>query len=138
MLSGLEGDSGSVLLRQGSSQSSGLLGSQVLWNQLLAGVQLSDALSLVGVDDSQNSGDVSSDNGDLWHGLGDLLDLQRGQLLLQLKQLLSQLFLGLGSQFSNFNDGLDMLVTVSIIRSEGLHLTDFRVCPELTFLNTII
>lgn len=110
-LSLLKGESLSVLLRQGSSQSSGLLWSQVLWNVLLTSVESSDVLSLKSSDDSQNSSDVSSDNTDLrncWSG--QLLDLQGSQLLLQLEQLLLQLLLGLGSQFCNLNTGLIMLV----------------------------
>lgn len=103
-LSGLLSDSGGILGRQGSSQSSGLLGSQVLRDVLLAGVQGSDVLSLVGVDDSQDTGNVLSDDADVWDGrLGQLLHLQGGQLLLQLQQLLLQLLLGLGSQLSGFD-----------------------------------
>lgn len=109
LLSSLDSQSGGILLGQGSSQSSGLLGSQVLWKVLLASVESSDVLSLSSVDHSQHSSNVLSDGTDLWNGRsGQLLHLQRGQLLLQLSQLLLQLFLGLGFQFSNF-DGL-MLV----------------------------
>lgn len=51
---------------QSSSQSSGLLGSQVLWLVFLTLVQLSDSFSLLQVDDSQNTSNVLSDSLDLW------------------------------------------------------------------------
>lgn len=116
LLLGLLGQSGSILLRQSSSQSSGLLGSQVLWNVLLTSVESSDVFSLGSVDDGQNSSDVLSDNRDLWNSwLGQLLDLQRGQLLLQLDQLLFQLVLGLASQFGNFNTSLEVSIMKGIV-----------------------
>lgn len=118
LLSGLQGDSSSILLGQSSSQSSGLLLSQVLWNVLLTSVQSSDVSSLVSSDHGQNSGDVLSDEGDLWDSwLGQLLDLERSQFLLQLSQLGLQLLLGLSSQFCNVNTGLivSIYITFSFI-----------------------
>lgn len=113
-------DSSSVLLGQGSSQSSGLLLSQVLWNELLVSVESSDVLSLESVDDSQNSGNVLSDNTNLrdsWSG--QLLDLERSKLLLQLEQLLLQLLLRLSSQFGNLNSGL-LVSNVFMVESSAL------------------
>lgn len=98
MLSGLVGDLLSLVLGQLSSDSSGLLGSQVLWLVLLAGVESLDTLSLVSVDDSQNTGNVLSDSVDSWQRwLLQFLHFQVGQLLLQLNQLLLQFLLGLGT-----------------------------------------
>lgn len=98
MLSGLVGDLLSLVLGQLSSDSSGLLGSQVLWLVLLASVESLDALSLVSVDDSQNTGNVLSDGVDSWQRwLLQFLHFQVGQLLLQLNQLLLQFLLGLGT-----------------------------------------
>lgn len=119
LLSGLQGDSSSIFLGQSSSDGSGLLLSQVLWNVLLTSVQSSDVSSLVSSDHSQNSGDVLSDEGDLWDSwLGQLLDLEGSQFLLQLSQLGLQLLLGLSSQFCNVNTGLN--VSINILRSLGI------------------
>lgn len=68
LLSLLFSDSGSLELGQSSSQSSGLLGSQVLWLVLLTLVQLSDSFSLLVVQDGQDTGNVLSDSLDLWQG----------------------------------------------------------------------
>lgn len=101
------------MLGQLSSQSSGLLSSQVLWLVLLTGVEGSDRVSLVQVDDGQNTGNVLSDGTDLWQRwLGELLNLQVGKLLLQGDKLLLQLILGLGTQFVSSQTGL---VDVSIV-----------------------
>lgn len=84
LLSLLLSNSGSLELGQSSSQGSGLLCSQVLWLVLRTLVQLSDGLSLVLVDDSQDTGNVLSDSVDLWQRWSrQLLDLQFSQLLLQ-------------------------------------------------------
>lgn len=62
---------------EGSSEGSGLLGSQVLWNVLLTGVEGSDGGSLLQVDDGEDSGNVLSDSLDGWdRWLGELLNLQ--------------------------------------------------------------
>ena len=107
LLSLLFSNLGSFELGQSSSQSSGLLGSQVLWLVLLTLVQFSDSLSLVLRDNSQDTSDVLSDSVDLWQRWsGQFLNLQFGQFLLQFNQLVFQLFLGLGSQFVSFNTGL--------------------------------
>ena len=99
--------SGSLELGQSSSQGSGLLGSQVLWLVLLTLVQLSDSLSLLLVDDSQDTGNVLSDSVDSWkRWLGQLGNLKLSKLLLQVKKLRLQLLLRLGSQFVRLNTGL--------------------------------
>lgn len=83
LLSLLFSNLGSFVLGQSSSQSSGLLGSQVLWLVLLTLVQFSDSLSLVLRDNSQDTSDVLSDSVDLWQRWsGQLLNLQFGQFLL--------------------------------------------------------
>lgn len=87
-------------LGQSSSQSSGLLGSQVLGQVLLTFVEASDGFSLVLVDDSQDSGNVLSHQRDLGQGsLLGLLDSQRGQLLLEFNKSGFQLVLRFGSKF---------------------------------------
>lgn len=106
-LLGLFGLDRLFFLGQSSSQSSGLLGSQVLGDVLLAFVEASDGFSLVLVDDSQNSGDVLSDNVDSGQrSLLDLLHSQGGQLLLELNELRLQFFLGLGSDLVSLDHGL--------------------------------
>lgn len=71
-----------------SSQSSSLLGSHVLWQEFLTGVESLDVLTLLQVDDGQNSGNVLSNNVDLWkRRTGEFLHLESGKLLLQLNEL---------------------------------------------------
>ena len=59
-------DLGSFEFGQSSSQSSGFLGSQTFWLVFFTVVQLSNSLSLVQVDNSQNSSNGFSDIVDFW------------------------------------------------------------------------
>lgn len=104
VLSSLGGLGLLLFLGQLSSDGSGLLGAHVLGCVLFGGVQGLDRITLVQVDDGENSGDVLSDSVDSGQrGLLNLLHLQVGQLLLQLDQLLLQFLFGLGSQFKSFS-----------------------------------
>lgn len=116
-LASLDSLAGLVLLGEGTSDGSGLLHSQVLWNVLLSSVESSDRLSLLQVDHSENSGDVLSNLLDLWkRRSAKLLHLQSGQLLLQVDQLLLELFLRLCSQFACLDCSLLVSIVVRITR----------------------
>lgn len=66
LLSLLLSDSGSFEFGQSSSQSSGLLSSQVLWLVFFTLVQLSNSFSLLLAQDGQGTGNILSNSLDLW------------------------------------------------------------------------
>lgn len=90
------------------SDSSGLLGTEVLGNVLLVLVELTELLSLGEVDNSQDSGNGLSNLRDLsgLNTLGRLLDAELGELLLETGKLLLKLSLVLVTKFRSLNTNL--------------------------------
>lgn len=110
LLLGLGGLESSLLRGKSSSDSSGLLGSEVLGHVLLVLVELSDLLSLGEVEHGEHSGDVLSDIVDLGElaalGATKLLDSESSELLLELDELALELGLGESGEFGSLNLGL--------------------------------
>lgn len=95
--------------RESSSNSSGLLGTQVLGDVLLGLVELTKLISLGKVDDSQDSSNRLSDLRDLSRldiVAGSLLNTELGKLLLEARKLGLKLSLGLVAQFRSLNTNL--------------------------------
>lgn len=113
----LEGLGLSISDRESSSDSTGLLGAEVLGDVLLGLVELTELLSLSDVDDSQDSGNGLSNLGDLV-GLdlvaGSLLDGELVKLLLEAGKLLFELSLSLVAKFRSLNTNLILLAIVSL------------------------
>lgn len=99
------------MLGKSSSNSSGLLGSEILGGVLLALVELTELVSLGEVDNGQNLGDGSSNvtNSSVSEGVGNLLDSQLLKFLLEVDKLLLELSLGLLSEFDSLNLGLNFV-----------------------------
>lgn len=104
----LESLSLSLSNSESSSDSSGLLDTEILGDVLLVLVELTELLSLSEVDDSQDSGNRLSDLRDLgrFDALGRLLDAELGELLLETGKLLLKLSLVLVTKFRSLNTNL--------------------------------
>lgn len=111
LLLGSLGSLGSGLGRgESSSDSSGLLTSEILGQELLVLVELTDLLSLGEVENGQNSGNVLSDIVDLGEltalGTTELLDTEVSELSLELDKLALKLSLGESREFGSLHFGL--------------------------------
>lgn len=95
---------------ESSSDGSGLLASEVLGEELLVLVELTDLLSLGEVENGQNSGNVLSDIVDLGEltalGTAELLDTESSELSLELDELALKLSLGESREFGSLHFGL--------------------------------
>lgn len=105
----LLGDSRSLLGGQSSSDSTGLLVSEVKGEVLGLLVELPEVLPLLLVDDSEDSGNGLADSVDLGQlasrATGDLLHPQRGKLSLELGKLLQKVLLALGLELKGSDLG---------------------------------
>jgi len=109
LLGGLDGLETSLVLGETTSDSAGLLWAEVQWDVLLAGVQDTELMALVGVDDGEDTGNVLADIVDPVQlgrsAAGHLLNAEGLKLALQFIQLLSQILAGLEPESTHLNFG---------------------------------